>query len=64
MGDRDENLLTSTDKVKGFSDKMLLWKQVVDDGSLEMFSTHPEMVRDPQLEKVSSLNQRLISVQR
>ena len=34
---RNENLLTSTDKIKGFRSKVQLWQQHVEGGNLEMF---------------------------
>lgn len=37
MQGRNENLLTSTDKIQGFCSKVLLWKQHVESANLEMF---------------------------
>ena len=37
MQGRYENLLTSTDKIKGFRSKVQLWQQHVKNNSLEMF---------------------------
>lgn len=37
MQGRNENLLTSTDKINGFHSKVLLWLQHVESGNLEMF---------------------------
>ena len=34
---RNENLLTSTDKINGFRSKVQLWQQHVESGNLEMF---------------------------
>ena len=37
MQGRNENLLTSTDKINGFRFKVQLWQQRVESGNLEMF---------------------------
>ncbi|XP_050993118.1 SCAN domain-containing protein 3 [Labeo rohita] len=37
MQGRNENLLTSTDKINGFRSKVQLWQQHVESGNLEMF---------------------------
>ncbi|XP_037115405.1 zinc finger BED domain-containing protein 5-like [Syngnathus acus] len=37
MQGRNENLLTSTDKIQGFRSKVLLWEQHVESANLEMF---------------------------
>lgn len=37
MQGRNENLLTSTDKINGFCSKVQLWQQHVESGNLEMF---------------------------
>ncbi|XP_057203009.1 SCAN domain-containing protein 3-like [Triplophysa rosa] len=37
MQGRNENVLTSTDKLHGFRSKLALWRQHVEKGSLEMF---------------------------
>jgi len=37
MQGRNENLLTSTDKINGFRSKVHLWQQHVESGNLEMF---------------------------
>ncbi|XP_035209931.1 zinc finger BED domain-containing protein 5-like [Stegodyphus dumicola] len=38
MQGRNENLLTSTDKINGFRSKVQLWHQHVESGNLEMFT--------------------------
>ena len=37
MQGRNENLLTSTDKINGFRSELHLWQQHVEIGNLEMF---------------------------
>ena len=37
MQGRNENLLTSKDKINGFCSKVQLWQQYVETGNLEMF---------------------------
>ena len=42
MQGRNENLLTSTDKINGFRSKLPLWQQHVEIGNLEMFPLIPK----------------------
>ena len=42
MQGRNENLLTSTDKINGFRSKLHLWQQHVEIGNLEMFPLTPK----------------------
>ena len=42
MQGRNENLLTSTDKINGFRSKLHLWQQHVEIGNLEMFPLIPK----------------------
>ncbi len=37
MQDRDENILTSTDKLVSFKKKVVIWKNRAEDGNFEMF---------------------------
>ncbi|XP_067131371.1 zinc finger BED domain-containing protein 5-like [Centruroides vittatus] len=39
MQGRNENILTSTEKIQGFVNKLNLWIQRIENGSFEMFST-------------------------
>uniref|UniRef100_A0A8C5PAU3 DUF4371 domain-containing protein n=1 Tax=Leptobrachium leishanense TaxID=445787 RepID=A0A8C5PAU3_9ANUR len=44
MQGRNENLLTSTDKINGFRSKVQLWHQHVESGNLEMFTLTKQCV--------------------
>ena len=49
---RNENILSSTDKIRGFMGKLILWQEALEQGSMEMFplaSAAPQAARERAL---------------
>ena len=60
---RNENILSSTDKIRGFMGKLILWQEALEQGSMEMFplaSAAPQAARERALfaEHLQTLKER------